>query len=69
MAAEDVVSADHAADICLIGQGSLCCRYLVMAPDGFNCEKGTAMGKEIDRRVEAGIYKSAGDNCPGWGKP
>ncbi len=29
----------HVKDVCKIGQGNLCCRYLVVGKDGFECVK------------------------------
>ena len=54
-------------DVCKIGQGADCCRYLVMGPKGFECTKHDAKVKEeLDRKVEMGMFTSKGDNCDGF---
>jgi len=54
-------------DVCKVGQGVLCCRYLTMSPSGWSCEKLTDMGRTIDRKVTAGEFTAKGDNCLGRG--
>jgi len=54
-------------EICKIGKGSACCRYLVGGAQGFECAKHTTMKATIDRRVEAGSFTARGDNCTGLG--
>jgi hypothetical protein len=52
-------------EVCLIGQGARCCRYLTMSPRGWSCEKRHAMGRTLDARVAAGRMNARGDNCEG----
>lgn len=54
---------NYLKNICKIGQGKACCRYLTCSADGFECEKlGPAKGI-LDSRV---MYMTAqGDNCEG----
>lgn len=54
-------------EVCKIGQGALCCRYLTMSPNGWSCEKLTDMGRELDRRADAKQMVAIGDNCLGRG--
>lgn len=42
-----------------------CCRYLTMSPTGWNCEKNTQLGRQLDARVAAGTMRATGDNCEG----
>jgi hypothetical protein len=56
-------------DVCKIGQGASCCRYLTMGAKGFECAKLEDKFKvSIDERVETGQMVSAGNNCEGYGK-
>jgi len=55
----------YVKDICRVGHGEQCCRYLTMAPSGWSCEKLTGMGRMIDQRVAHGKMTARGDNCPG----
>ena len=50
-------------DICKMGQGADCCRYITVGPDGFECAKGTTLQATLDQRV--GIMVAKGDNCDG----
>lgn len=56
----------HIKDVCKIGQGALCCKYLVMAPAGFECSKVIPGQKEmIDIQWALHDHVSQGDNCDG----
>lgn len=59
------VDTDYAKTVCKIGQGEKCCRYLVMSPKGWSCEKLTTTAMTLDDRVQQGKMVSAGDNCEG----
>ena len=61
----DYPDAGWAEHICLLGQGGQTCRYLVILPDGFSCEKHTGMGRTLDIRVRRGEMTARGDNCRG----
>ena len=54
-------------EVCRIGQGEACCRYLTMAPGGWSCEKHTVLSFTLDARAAAGTINARGDNCPGRG--
>jgi hypothetical protein len=53
-------------DVCGIGQGPKCCRYLAMGGDGWACAKmDPVMKAGIDIRIRKGKMKARGDNCEG----
>lgn len=53
----------YRADVCRIGQGEACCRYLALGAVGWSCEKRGNLRLAIDRRVDQMSAKS--DNCDG----
>ena len=54
----------HVEEVCKIGCGALCCRYLMMGPTGFECGKlNSAIRNTIDAQVDDMTAK--GDNCGG----
>jgi hypothetical protein len=55
----------HVKEICKIGQGNECCRYITVGPKGFMCVKYTSIGRYLDSRVEANDMVAQGDNCDG----
>lgn len=52
-------------NICKIGQGNDCCRYLMMGSGGWECAKGTSLQRTLDIRAEFGKMTARGDNCEG----
>jgi hypothetical protein len=56
-------------DVCKVGQGAACCRYLALGPlaIGWMCAKHTALKDTLDERVAEGTLKAQGDNCAGRG--
>lgn len=53
-------------DVCRIGQGAACCRYLVGTPDkGIQCGKLTSLRRTIDQRVRQDAMTAKGNNCEG----
>lgn len=54
---------EHRANVCRMGQGADCCRYLTMGSQGWSCAKRTSLRFVIDRRVAEMTAK--GDNCDG----
>jgi hypothetical protein len=54
---------DYINEVCRIGQGHACCRYLTVGADGFDCEKRTAIKVVLDARGDS--MTARGDNCPG----
>jgi hypothetical protein len=56
----------HEITVCKIGQGALCCRYVVGGVHGLECAKHEPeLAAEINRRVTAGAFTARGDNCDG----
>lgn len=55
----------HIKEVCKIGQGKECCRYLVMGARGFECVKYSEMATVLDLRVETDTIVAQGDNCEG----
>ena len=62
------ISEIHLKQVCKIGQGNKCCRYLVVGSQGFECVKHTAIKDLLDSRVEDKLMVAQGDNCAGWGR-
>ena len=63
------IPGDYVKDICKIGQGELCCSYLLMGPDGYECakwDKNIGFRRAIEIRRANGTIKSLGDNCNGY---
>ena len=56
----------HVKDICKIGQGHDCCRYLVMGSTGFACAKYSSAKSILDARVKNHDIVARGDNCDGY---
>ncbi len=53
-------------NICKLGQGKDCCRYLIAGGVGFQCAKLETEAKKIlDERVAAGQMSAQSDNCKG----
>lgn len=50
-------------EICKMGQGNDCCRYIICGADGIECGKGTEFQLAIDANVSKMTAK--GDNCKG----
>jgi len=49
--------------VCKVGGGETCCRYLTMGAGGWSCAKRTDMRYTIDSRAAGMLAK--GDNCDG----
>lgn len=61
------VPYEHVRDVCKIGQGSDCCRYIFIGPDSWGCAKVVAHLKQrLDAQVDREEMTAIGDNCPGW---
>jgi hypothetical protein len=53
-------------NICKVGQGSDCCRYVVAGVGGITCAKLVEELKtQIDKRVAMGKFSATSDNCEG----
>ena len=57
---------EYVVEVCLLGKGAECCRYLMRSPDGWECAKVSGMKDVIDAR--ASRMRAQGDNCAGWGE-
>jgi len=59
------IEKDYLDNVCLLGQGEKCCRYITAQPDGILCGKDTpAIKAALDKNVANMTAK--GDNCEGW---
>lgn len=62
-----MMTASHTRDVCLIGKGVACCRYLIGDGLGLHCAKRhAAFAAEIERRQAVGSLNAKGDNCAGF---
>lgn len=62
----ELFTDEHRTNVCKIGQGSDCCRYLAMG-SSWKCLKKTSMASSIDFRIDKMAAK--GDNCEGVWEP
>lgn len=53
---------DHVKNVCKIGRGADCCKYLTVGSNGFECAKLTSLKLAIDRRDN---MNAKSDNCEG----
>jgi hypothetical protein len=57
---------EYIKEVCKIGKGSECCRYLTCGVNGFTCSKMNPFLKErIDYNVSNGKMIATSDNCDG----
>lgn len=63
MTVAGVIDKERLYNVCKVGQGAACCRYISASKDGICCEKFTGLGRMIDLRVHEMTAK--GDNCEG----
>jgi len=65
------LSDKQASEVCGLGKGGKCCRYLGMGQGGWRCLKHSEFRATIDARFAAGQMAAQGDNCDGFpnGKP
>lgn len=54
---------EHVKNVCKIGQGAECCKYLLLGSGGFECGKLTA--KETIDKLWNSTKNAQGDNCEG----
>ena len=53
-------------EVCKIGQGAKCCKYLLMSANGWECGKVTPTSKKlIDDSWASTNHVAQGDNCDG----
>lgn len=63
-APEVALDRERLTDVCKLGEGSTCCRYVVMAA-GWVCAKNTELRPTIEGRIADGSMTAQGDNCAG----
>jgi len=56
---------DHVKNVCKIGQGNDCCRYLTMGSEGFECVKNSSVAATLDMRASTETMTAQADNCEG----
>lgn len=61
-----VISDNHIDEVCKIGRGHDCCRYLTMGPGGFHCAKFGEHSTLLDKRAADKTMVARGNNCDGW---
>lgn len=61
----DGIPENYPNDVCLMGQGALCCSYLLIGSTGACCAKGTGFQALIEKRRAEKSMLSMGDNCSG----
>lgn len=60
------VDIEYAREVCKIGQGRDCCRYLTIGGSGWSCEKLNPEGRRmIDARAARGLFTAISINCSG----
>ena len=57
---------NHVRNVCKIGKGAACCRYLAGDGQGMACVKHHAAARVVDARVAAGTMGARGNNCDGF---
>ena|SRR5215471_9808507 len=62
----EIIPDKYVNEVCRVGAGAKCCRYLAIAEGGWHCAKHTVLQQTIDDRVKAGEFNARGDNCPEW---
>jgi hypothetical protein len=58
------ISNEHLKEVCKIGQGKACCRYIGLS-DGWACLKHSSLKDTLDARVRSKTMTAQGDNCEG----
>jgi hypothetical protein len=57
---------DYIKQVCKIGQGAACCRYLGVGQDGLECLKvDPGIKKVVDKSWATTEHVAQGDNCDG----
>lgn len=52
-------------DVCKVGQGAACCKYLLAGTKGLECGKLTEWKKIVDDNWKVTPHVAQGDNCQG----
>lgn len=59
------ITDDRLREICKLGKGAKCCRYLACGANGFICLKNQPEAATIALRIKQGTFNATGDNCDG----
>lgn len=59
------ITSQQLKEVCKIGQGNECCRYITVGPQGIECAKNTGLKITLDQKVNNGEMVAQGDNCEG----
>lgn len=59
----NITNEKYVDDVCKMGQGADCCRYLGRGEDGWECFKESGLKATIDARVD---MTAKSDNCKGF---
>lgn len=57
------LSEEHVREVCKLGQGAECCRYLVCGADGFECHSSGPLKRMLDKKASSMTAQSI--NCKG----
>lgn len=61
------IPVGYVRNVCCIGQGVACCRFLILYGSHWDCAKVDAAFKTwVNDRARSGQMVAQGDNCPGW---
>ncbi len=52
-------------EVCKLGKGEVCCRYLSNNGGVWMCAKFTPLRAFLDKRSASGAMRAKGDNCEG----
>ena len=65
-----VLKTEIVHNVCKVGQGAECCRYLACSVSGFECLKNTDLKKTIDQKIETNMAEMVATaiNCEGTGR-
>lgn len=55
----------HVKNVCKIGQGKDCCRYLIASQNGLECARHEPIRHELNERALLGLMVAQGSNCNG----
>ena len=61
------LAIEDVKEICKIGQGEKCCRYISVGAKGWKCLKHSELKSLFDSRVRNNLMAAQGDNCEGVG--
>ena len=59
---------DYVTQVCKIGLGNKCCRYLMAGPNGFECalvNSSTIIKRRLDEKADSKTMVAQAVNCDG----